>query len=256
MQMPSSSPLLSQAAESALYVEQVDDVACRARELMERWDKRLALGKRGFVENYLKGEMRLVIRPSDGARNWGAVFQVAPKSIKELWRRPMTPAVHGDAWRPPNYAQKAPMLSHNVKLVQREETVIPSLVWFEIFDSVRVDLAKPLYHFTSRVLPDVERFPVSADGEPDIFWCDVAVSLGQNIDEDIETASDAVNNDSSLDGNFARDGVSPICLDNLLPRLTIWLSDEAIWATSSIIRNPSPQNLELGYGPIESGLSV
>lgn len=233
-------------------VEQLDDL-CRAlgkgSEGQRNWPP---IGERSFVESYLKAEINLCIRPSGDAKQWGAVFQFA--GVEGLGGREGSPSIHADSSRDQSDAHKSAVLTHNVKLVERIEPAIPSIVRFELFDCALISVRQPLYFFDCPVyrVNEIERG--CGDREVNIFWPYIAVSLGKGDGENVKAAADHINDRARLGVDNERNGLPLADLDKFLAGVTVWLSDREIWATSAPFGDALRQHLDLGYGPINSTL--
>ena len=148
------------------------------------------------------------------------------------------------------------MLASNVKMVEIVENVVPSFVWFEAFESVPVGLGKPRYFFVTGVFGIKKRVDTLENGEAHVFWRNEAVSLGKRQREEVKTGARAIDDSADLGVDDPRQRVTLSDLDDLLASLTIYLVDGAIGALVDPSFKSRFQGWELGYGPIDCGLSV
>jgi hypothetical protein len=106
----------------------------------------------------------------------------------------------------------------------------------------------------SRVPPVREGIGASAEGKPDIFWVDVAVSLGEGINEDVQTAAKAIDDCADLRVDDQRQRLLFFDPPTLVASLRIFIGERDIWAALAPGFNSSIENLELVYGPFDCGL--
>ena len=201
--------------------------------------------------------MNAVIRASAQGypRQYGAVFQLVAPPIDESEPTSSLPItdITGRSYQ----IQKSAMLSHNIRVVQGEEQVIPSLVWTEIFDKRLIGARKPLYRFATCVFSETELARAPADRKADTFFPALAVALGKDIGEKVQAAADAVDDSASFGIEDPRQRIPNFDLQNILAGPTIFLGDDDIWGVwTNPSSDPSLEDLELGFGPINCSLSV
>lgn len=230
-------------------VEQSDDPLRLIGELGKAHKNWPPIGERSFQECYLDARINLAVKPHGEAVQWGAIFQIARD--ERFGRVLSAVANNSDAPYPLTKPDKPLVLSHNVKVMKGGERVIPSIVWLETFDGRFVGGREPLYLFDSPLFKAGEVF---SDGEIDIIWPYVAVSLGQGDGNKIQATSDHVNDRPDFSIDCQREEMVDLQLGDLLSRLNIWLSDDAIWATIAPRSNAPAERLDLGYGPINASL--
>jgi hypothetical protein len=94
------------------------------------------------------------------------------------------------------------------------------------------------------------------DGEINVFWRRVAVSLGERHSENVQATSDAVNDDAGLGIDDVGYGFHIAEAQKFLGRVQIDIGKDFIRAAVVPSVDLPLQDWEIGYGPIDSGLCV
>lgn len=231
-------------------VEQSNDPLRKVAEFMQRRGYRLSGQRASVAERYLDSDLNVVVRVGRFARESVALIRrAAPQEIVQL--RICPELVDADSVRRRVGVHQGSMFPGDVHIMEGPEKGrnIPSIVWLETFDRVLIGSGQPLYFFSSKAL---KLLGGKTDGEIDIFFADVSVSLGEFAGEQIETAARAVDDSSGLGVNYFRKGLDLINLPNVIAGLRIFLSADGVWATVDPAINPFAENIELGFGPLNT----
>jgi len=237
-------------------VEELEDRLRKAREITQHFNQSLSRDETRLGESYLKNETNIAFRYMGGAaRNYGVVFEAVPS-----WRNfgalgSGIGANHDCRW-PSINGKKSAVFPRYVEFVQHEEKIIPSFVRLEIFDDQAIGLRKPLYLFSSPVSRVIEGSDTLPEWKIDICWTRCAVALGERDREHIQTTSDAMNDDPSLGIDDVWDGLHVSEANKFLSRLRIEITEECVRGITFPSVNLAFQDWEIGYGPVDGGLSV
>lgn len=238
-------------------LKSLDDRLRECRELMQRGNDWLAADGTALSERYRNGQQNLAIRcVNSGRGDYGVVLKAGPCGdvLKSFTQ-------HLGSDRDPERRnvrlEQTPMFPRVVEIVERNQHVIvPSMPRLQRFDNGPIGLGKPLYLFTSCVFPLEESGSTLADGELRIFGVNVAVASGEQIHQHIETASETVEDRASLDVDNSRDALDGVKANDLLAKLRIRLVGNTIWGTLPPRFNAICEHVELGYGPVNSSISI
>ncbi len=244
------------AQELGELIEHPDDLARTSGERFQDVDDWPPCPKGGFSKAYSKAHIRMCLLPSGYAPQWGAVFQSVP--VKDFGNFVGLPElVQGTLPHRWGHPDQALMFAQNVKSVEGEQNIVPSLVWLEFFDLSTVSGGKAIYLFDSAALRINERKNVVGNRKINIFWPYCAVSFGKGDSEKIKAATDHIYDRSSFrvddQGKWLPDKPR---LDDIISGITIWLSDRGVRATLDPSVNAVAQNFDLGYGPINGCLGT
>jgi hypothetical protein len=140
--------------------------------------------------------------------------------------------------------------------MEAAQRIIPSRIWPEIFDDNLIGLRKPLYLFqdATRGVSEVDlSFP---NGEISTFGFWEAVACGQGAGQQVETTANTMNDGASLsvDDSVERFDISKAI--KLFSGLRIGINQHGIGFVSFPGDKALRKIITLGYGPIDSGLSV
>jgi hypothetical protein len=148
------------------------------------------------------------------------------------------------------------MFPRYVEIVQCKKVIIPPFVRLEVFDDSLIGSRKPLYLFYSLVSGISESGNVFPDGKINVFRSRCAIALGKCDRKNIQTAPDAMKDNASFGVDYGRDEFHIAEANNLLPGLRIQITKESVRGIIEPSVNLRLQDWEIGYGPIDSGLSV
>jgi hypothetical protein len=143
--------------------EKFQDLIDRAAQLSERWNERLTLDNRRFVERYSNGELRIILTLSSctddraSGCDHRAIFQAASSERKRKAGTAYTQLLPGESkelggWtkryglRSRPDGEQEPVLIDYVQLVELPERFIPSLVRFERVDDRPRRARDPLFY--------------------------------------------------------------------------------------------------------------
>src|SRR4051812_16618397 len=119
----------SYSAKCLGSIKQADDFSRSFGEVVQCPNNRAPFGVTSFREAYQKAQIRLCVRIAGNSPQWGAVFQSA---VMQHCGFSSSSAPPTDAGILDHHGvNELPMLAHNVKLVEREQHIVPSLVWLE-----------------------------------------------------------------------------------------------------------------------------
>ncbi|HEY4048773.1 MAG TPA: hypothetical protein VGM27_18060 [Acidobacteriaceae bacterium] len=84
----------------------------------------------------------------------------------------------------------------------------------------------------------------------------MSVSLGELVGEHVQTASQRIDDSASFRVDNSRDRLDLLDVPNILAGLRTFLTRDGVWATVDPTRNPFAENIELGYGPIDTSMRI
>jgi hypothetical protein len=248
-------PIIGAPGVAAESLEQSDDRLCRASELAEYGHDWLHRKKVGFVERYLSGDQKIVIRRVDvGPPYDGAILEARPhrRKLKSLpVRRRRDDEVVGREMD----ADKLFVFPLYVEVVESEEQIIPSTVRLQSFDDFKVDVGQPLFSFC-HVLWVGKRINGRIDGEMAIGTRRLSVPYGDGGCEQVKARSGTVDDCANI--SVGGGGKLPIDLKlkELLAHFRVRLFNEQIGVTLEPGFEFLFEGWELGSGPIDSGIRV
>ena len=148
-----------------------------------------------------------------------------------------------------------PMLTCNVQVMEgpQKQRYVSSVVWLETFYHHLISGGKSSYLFTPSAL---KLGNSETDRKINIFFSYMAVSLGQPVSKQIETAPQGIDDGAGFGVHDAGNGFKLSDLPNLFAGLRIFLCRDDVWTAVDPARNPFTEDIELGYGPIYAGLGV
>lgn len=234
-------------------VEQSNNVERLARESRDRSRHFMAMQRAGFVERYVQADANLAIRYRGvGPRHYGFVVE-AQVAAKGDW----TGKGKADAARENERVQHSAVFPGQVESMEGAKQVIPSRIRAAIFDDrAFIDIAKPLYLFEDmafglgKIAGCIGHRKVGTSG----FW--EPVSGGESTSKDIKAAPYAVYDNPCLGVNERIERFDIGQAVNLFSGLRIGIDARGVGVVSLPLDDPFDQNWELGYGPIDSGLSI
>ena len=244
-------------AESVLgLVESPDDLRDTLREVAQHARYWLFVDAQGgLIESYIRGQKGIAFRRREGV-TWGKPcqdgFVLQSSECSQETTSPNHDVVRSDNWLGDD---KALMLSQNVELVQRVENRIASSIRLERFDRGDFNLGKPLFAFDA--CQGINHFLMgSEDWKVRRFTRFFAIATGESGGEQIESASDGVEDCPSLDIKTSVERLAWYRYDKFLRRVRIVLGDEFVLAFPVPSQESVLEGWDLGFGPIDSGLSV
>jgi hypothetical protein len=229
----------------------------KAREIVQRCNDARSLHNVPLVERYIKGELDLVIRRINADPDeYGIILKACPSMVGEFKsiRRPVrSESCEGRHGRNLHQTSMLSRLIYFVEGVEKSVTVLPRL---QAFDGGAIGIGKPLYLFATRVLPMEELIGRGTDGKLTVTWNRVAIAHSEGVYENVEAASQAVNDRAGfcIDDSGNRLNISK--LDAFLAFFRVQFFNQTIRGILFPGLNSPIEDLELGYGPINAGLSV
>lgn len=241
----------SDSARDLGVVEHLDDPVRSRGEICEYLQDKLPVnGKPRTLEGYLRGDYNIVARRIDvDGPHYGIVLKAIPnghdlEAVPErVWR-------HYEARGYYTNADQPLVLSHDVETVNGEECVIPSLVGLEAFDDSFVHVGKPIYFFDGRATSLRQLRSASHDGKIHVCWRHMAFALGEFHHENVERASDAMNDHAHLDIDEWTRLLHIREPNNLLAHLRVWFLAESVRGIVLPGYDLGVQEIDLGYGPV------
>jgi hypothetical protein len=243
------------ASDALWRVEQSDDRVRKASELAQRGNDWLRSEPIDFAESYSRGKMNLAVRSRlSDRKNLGFLIK-RREVISEQNGRDERCALYSDVVRRNRGGDKACVLSSKINIMQGAEEIISSSIRLEAFDNASIGAGKFLYLFhTAKRVHKIH--DAIADGEINIFHGEMAVALGESRNKNIEARAYGVGDYPGLGGNeewgWLRSNVERFC-----SCVSIYLFAGGMYARAfDPIGNAFLQDWDLGYGPINAGLSV
>jgi hypothetical protein len=185
----------SRAGHSSV-VEQLDDRLRKARELVERGNKRFSYGDPLFIDRYREGACYLGLRRAFGdERQLGFVVAAYPAGRKSLDRNTSDPE-HCWGWL---YSKQPTMFAHDVELMEGPQKFVPSAIWVQRFDDLSVGSGKPQPLFAFETFEWIDKVMERAKNREVGFGViRHAVARIQCAGEDIKAAADRVDVSTDL----------------------------------------------------------
>jgi hypothetical protein len=246
------------APEKLGHIEQGDDKCRHVREMVQNSNDWLSV-EPSFVDRYVRNELHLVVRRTlPDATQYGFLIQAQGSSgFRDEISRCGFPTDYAEAQRANFDFQKPAVLTHDVKLMEEPKRLVPSLIRFQTFDQAAWKIGKRLYEFrTLESSPGVENHAVSGDRKINVVGLRYAVAVGQRSSENIETASNSVDVSPHLDIERQRQWR----FLQRYYRIVIGWRWRLFGADFDVQPEPFAkafrEGWELGYGPIDAGLSV
>lgn len=156
----------------------------------------------------------------------------------------------------PRGIEQSTVFPGQVEVMEGAKRIIPSRIWPQVFDDVLIDLGKPLYLFEDLAL-GIEKaglgFP---DGKIGTFGFLPAVACGQSTGQNVEATPDAVDDSPHFRVDHRVEGFDIRQAVEFLAGVRIGINSHGIGMALLPFDDPLYQRWELGYGPIDSGLSI
>jgi hypothetical protein len=149
------------------------------------------------------------------------------------------------------------VLSHNVKIMEGPEKGVPSVIRFQRFDKLSIGTGKRLYEFGSLVIPCDETGAAFCDRKRDVLGSPrYAVAIGECSSEDIKATADRVDVSASFHIEKARKRCLLAYQKLLVRYMRAWIYDGYFRVFVPPEIESLIEGLEMGYGPIDAGLSI
>jgi hypothetical protein len=205
----------------------------------------------------MKGNLNIGLRCVDiGPPYYGIVFEPVeiPGKLKAMV--PCNITTHSNSARCNDGRNQPLMLPHNVECVEIKKVRVPSRPRLQLFDNFLIGSGKQTYIFYSPVFRMKERGATPVDGKLSVFGVREASALGEDIDEHIQAAPEAINDQPGLNAHKRWQALHIGEFVNLLGTLRIKLFDNFIWGECAPRADARFQNFELGIGPINPSHNV
>ena len=212
-----------------------------------------------FVDEYIKGKKSVAFRYRNGsehATQYGFSVTGLNNAGREGEHSVISQRGHSvESW--PG-EQQTFMLPYDVEVMEEPQRLVPSVVRFERFDGGSLFVRKPLFSFfviDPQYWIDHGEF-ASEDWKMPIAIRSFAVALGEGARNEIEGASQRVNDrpDPSIERQGKRLFLNSY--NQIIARLRVSLTHLAIGASLSPFVEGLLEQWDLGYGPVDSGLSA
>jgi hypothetical protein len=233
-------------------------------QMAERWENRFALDNPRFVERYVEGELRLVVRcrrsgPSLDSEECVAVFE-RELSVSRAERKgrigdgliqPRDGHFRVDDYRGVCAAdgEQKPMLVGRVETVQTPEGVIPSLVWLQLAKDFERVWGGSVY--ASDSAPAFEVILAVSDWEHRSFVGRPAARLDKLPREQIKRRPEVMDDvsDDKRDA-LGRIAADPDAIDEI-SSISFFLGHDRVWVGREEIANGSMCFGEVMLGPLD-----
>jgi hypothetical protein len=236
-------------------VEQLNDlsdVVCEARQERPGW--LIDEPKGGFIERYLGGDMAIALRRRDAAGGWepvqdGFIIQnfTAGHELKPIDLN----AIRGNARVDSNQSF---VFAAYIELMKDVKHRVPALVRPERFNNALFMLGKPLFAFNSispeKVVGGTENWKVRFVAR---FY---AIACGECRREQIEAAANRIDDSADLRIEDQIEWPLEHGGQYVVGRISITLHDKYIRAIPLPGSEALLERWDLGYGPIDSSLSI
>jgi hypothetical protein len=234
-------------------VEQLDDRRRQASKIADFGNEVVAMYRSSFAERYVQANVYLAIRMAGvGSRKHGFLIKAMPFSGGD-W---VGKSDKADPSREHECFEQSAVFSGEVQIMEAAQRVIPSRIWPEIFDDNLIDLGKPLYLFQDETLGVSEVDWSFPDGEISTFGFREAVACCHGAGQQVETAANAMNDGASLSVYDRVKRLDIAKAVKLFAGLRIGINHQGIGFVSFPGDKTLRKLIALGYGPIDSGLSV
>lgn len=235
--------------------EEIDDRIRKAREIADRCREINVIRNASFIERYVREEAYIAVRHCGiGPKKHGALLKAAIP--REHWGRLIAnPEISYRAW-PNGCGEQSAVFPGEIQLMEGTQAIIPSRVWLQTFDDSLIDLGKPLYVFEGPGLGIVEFGHALPNREMSLPVVREIVSCGERAGENVETASNAVNDHASFGIDYRGNGFDLGEAVELFAGLRIGIDRYGIGFVLSPRDDAFFQHWQLGYGPIDSSFSV
>lgn len=242
----------------ALGIEETDDRVRKAREIAQRGNDWFASRDVDFIEDYCRGKIEIGLWCSFGIE---AQCGFAISSIEEIFPHGEEVVVDAKASQAParsprGYGKQRLMLPFDVQLMEGPQIVVPSLIRFQRFDDRSFGIGERLYEFLPLIVPRCERAGIFGDGEINLVGVRHAVALREGGGKDVEGATDGIDVCSHLDVERKRQRLFFDHHYDIVSSMTFQLFHDH----AEVVASPSVQSAlkgwQIGYGPVDGGLSV
>jgi|ERR1700674_3092634 len=240
---------------NVVLVEQFNDTARKASEMLKRFDDCLADANRSFIERYVSGKLHIgLCRASGDEAQWG--FLIYRRDAVDGFESPPTLAVNPERLCTNTDREQAAMLTHDVELMEGPQRCIPSLVRFQRFDNATFAGGKPLYKFSTLIATRTKRSPAFGDRKIHIFGSRYAEAVSERCGENIKTTADGVDVRTDFDNERQRE---QLFLDRYYHQVLgcrVYINHVGVDVCFDPDMEPLLEGWELGYGPVNASLGV
>jgi hypothetical protein len=208
-----------------------------------------------FVDHYLNGDLGIVFRRKEGRprrepKQDGFILKMIPDGGVGAIHR------HLDASGARSDLNQFPMLSFKVEVMEEVERVVPSFVRSYVFDRGSFRLGKPIFRF---VLFDSPQKIGGIGGNWKIRTAISyhAIALNEGSEQQIEACSQRVDDGTDL-GVQDRVGWAEAVKNHqdVAALIRVRLHSDVIWAAPLVGYEALFEAWDLGYGPVDCGLSI
>jgi hypothetical protein len=211
----------------------------------------------GFIESYCRGEIQFGIRRILADQpQYGFLIGAAHPSNRQRFEKWKCLAPHAQAGGWDEHREQPYMLSHNVEVMEGVKRWVSSFVWLDRFDDVSFLGGEGLYEFTPFVISGGEGLRAESDRKVRVIHQRLAVACGQRGRKNVETAADGVDVSADLDLERERQRTFFDSYNDVVRGVCWQLFDSYINVCVRPLTESRLEGWELGYGPIDRGLSV
>jgi hypothetical protein len=140
--------------------------------------------------------------------------------------------------------------------VEGAKQIVPSRIWRQTFDDCLIGLAKPLYVFEWPAFRVVELGLTFPDRKMSASGFGMALACGESAGQHVEAAADAMDDGARLGADERIDRLDIDQAVQLFSGLRIEIDQHGIVSALPPPDDSLLQGWQLGYGPIDSSLSV
>lgn len=246
---------------SSRMVKERNDAACKASKLVEHFNDRLAHEGPMLVDGYVKGQFKLAFRrrsPWDKQQYGFVVWAAHPPVSRDGHKRGDSRIPRSNLeslWVDWGHEQPS-VLAQDVEVMEGPKQFIPSLIRLQVFDGSTFKPWENLYEFRAfihSIPPMLGRF---GHGEVSIFGLRHAVAVSQCGCEQIQTAAQKVDVNPSFNLKSERQCGLSATKNEIALRWRVQLFDNHFDVFSAPGCQVSLEEWDMGYGPINAGLSV
>lgn len=241
--------------DSSLF-ESLNDRTDDPPQLTKGWQDCPIGQERSFIEAYIDGDLKIVIRRRDiGPSYRGIILEARPSGAKF---QPLSIGfgVDEDALGDNHELDEPVVFTYNIETMESPKRIIPSIVRLQTFDDRIFRIREPLFTFAH--FERIDKIQnVGFEGKVVVSSRSYAVAPRQGSPQHIEGTPQTIN----YRPDFGIDQPVPNTLvraefDQLLSHLWPILGHEVICWSRSPIGDSFLETFELGYGPIASCIGV
>ncbi len=239
-------------------IESGDDKLRRVHEIVENSNDWFAL-QTGFIDRYVRNELHLVIRSAlpDLAQYGFLVEAQRPSRDGDEIAVGGLPADHGQPQGPHLDFQEPSVFPLDVELMEEPKRLVPSLIRFQRFDHLTWQIGEPLYEFRAlKPAPGFENHLGLRDRKVMVVGLRYAVAVGERRSHNINAAAQSVDIGPGLDVERARQRSFWDRHYRVIRALRWRLFNTYFDIGPKPCTEAFRETWELGYGPLNAGLSV